>query len=60
LFYFTDEYDDKEFQYKVGWTVIMFTIVNVLVNLVVIVKETIGTIKKAWRQLKERWNKRKA
>eukprot|EP00350_Pseudokeronopsis_sp_OXSARD2_P012248 CAMPEP_0170566722 /NCGR_PEP_ID=MMETSP0211-20121228/80021_1 /TAXON_ID=311385 /ORGANISM="Pseudokeronopsis sp., Strain OXSARD2" /LENGTH=103 /DNA_ID=CAMNT_0010887975 /DNA_START=820 /DNA_END=1131 /DNA_ORIENTATION=+ len=63
LFFFTDTYDDKEFQYRVGWTLILVTVFNVLINLIIIVKETIQTMKEKFKilrtKIKERCQKNK-
>jgi len=54
LFVFTYLVPDFEMQYKLGWSMICVTVFNIVVNLMVMVKESIGLIKNGWGKIK-RW-----
>mmetsp|Transcript_12135 Transcript_12135/g.11984 ORF Transcript_12135/g.11984 Transcript_12135/m.11984 type:complete len:123 (+) Transcript_12135:161-529(+) len=68
LIFFTDAYDDPDFQYKVGYFLISITVFNIAVNILIILLGTVKSVKlllelfcywlnKTFRKKKDRGNK---
>jgi hypothetical protein len=58
LLFFTDFTTEPEFQYKVGWSIIGITTINILVNMLIMVKATIIKLKFAFRKLRHQYRLR--
>ena len=53
LFFFTDYLTDPDLQYNIGWSLIAVTLLNMVINLAVILRETIpSSIRSFIRTLK--------
>jgi hypothetical protein len=46
---------DAELQYEIGWSIIGFTILNILVNLIIMLYNTAGLLKKAFISIRNKY-----
>jgi hypothetical protein len=64
LFLFTDFVDTTEMQYDIGWSLIGITVVNILVNMLVMIWMTVKQLniifKKLWARCKEKLKTKKS
>lgn len=56
---FTNFLDSPEIQYQVGWSNIGITTFNIVVNMIVMIVETVGLLKVKGRALIHKWRKKK-
>ena len=55
LFLFTDFVDDADTRYQIGYSMIAFTSLNILVNLLLLVFTTMGQIVKTLKQVRQKY-----
>jgi hypothetical protein len=51
LFLFTDYVEDPEMQYKIGWSIIGVTILNIIVNMIVMVWVSVRMMRLTFKRL---------
>ena len=59
LFLYTEFVPDPILQYKLGWSIIVVTVINIILNMGVMIGVSIRRIRLSWRILKlklKKWN----